>query len=117
MASDWMMHGWSELLHSMQTGKPGFEKYLGMPIFDWLAKHPEDASMFSETMVGFHGDPSRNVAHVGEHVAQVSIHDGGGDFDQLFYFDDLWAAAQPLLAGALLRYGSRWYVLSTGDSP
>ena len=41
--------------YSVQTGKSGFEKHLGMPIFDWLAQHPDEASMFSETMVGFHG--------------------------------------------------------------
>lgn len=61
------------------------------------------------------GEPRRNVAHVGEHVAQVSICVGHNEFDQLIFFDDLWASAHPLLANALIRYGSRWDVLSTGD--
>jgi hypothetical protein len=55
LASDWMSRGWEQLLYSVQTGGCGFEQSLGMPIFDWLAKHPEDASLFSETMMGFHG--------------------------------------------------------------
>jgi hypothetical protein len=63
MASDWWMRGFGQLLYSVQTGQPGFEKHLGMPIFDWLAKHPNEASMFSETMVGFHGaEPPAVVA-------------------------------------------------------
>jgi hypothetical protein len=62
MASDWLIGGWRELMYSLQTGKPGFDKSLGMPIFDWLAKHPDEASMFSETMIGFHGAEPAAVA-------------------------------------------------------
>jgi uncharacterized protein (TIGR02996 family) len=66
--------------------------------------------------VGFHGgDPGRNVVRAGEHVFQASFHEGGDGFAQLIAFDDLWGGAHPALADALLRYGSRWYVLSTGD--
>ena len=31
LASEWMSHGWDQLLYSVQTGKGGFEKSLGMP--------------------------------------------------------------------------------------
>src|SRR5262245_10230517 len=55
LAGDYIAKGWLELEYSVQTGKPGLEKVVGEPIFDWLAKHPEEASQFSETMVGFHG--------------------------------------------------------------
>ena len=61
------------------------------------------------------GDPARNVANVGEHVVQASIPVGGECFDQLILFDDLWAGAHPLLADALIRYGTRWDALSTGN--
>jgi hypothetical protein len=33
-----------------------------MPFFDWLAKHPERVSLFSETMVGIHGAEPAAVA-------------------------------------------------------
>jgi SAM-dependent methyltransferase len=46
---------WGELLYSVQTGRPGFDKLYGMPIFDYLARHPEQAKLFDETMVGVHG--------------------------------------------------------------
>jgi hypothetical protein len=62
VASDWWAHGFEQLPYSIQTGKSGFEKILGMPVFDWLAKNPEMASLFSQTMVGIHGGsrpPSR----------------------------------------------------------
>ena len=44
VASEWWVRGFGQLLYSVETGKSGFEKALGMPIFDWLASHPEDAS-------------------------------------------------------------------------
>ena len=53
---------WGELLYSLQTGKTGFEKLVGKNLFEYLAEHPGEASLFSETMVGFHGaepPPSR----------------------------------------------------------
>ena len=57
-----MTNGWTRLLESVQTGKPGLEQTLGVPIFDWLAQHPEEASLFSETMVSFHGAEPTAVA-------------------------------------------------------
>jgi hypothetical protein len=40
IASNWWVRGFRNLLYSVETGKSGFEKSLGMPLFDWLAKHP-----------------------------------------------------------------------------
>lgn len=54
VASDWWVRGFGHLLYSVETGKSGFEKSLGMPLFDWLEKHPAEASTFSEFMVGVH---------------------------------------------------------------
>src|SRR5262245_15727211 len=62
IASGWWVSGFGELLYSVQTGKSGFEKSMGMPIFDWLAKNPEEASLFSQTMVGFHGAEPAAIA-------------------------------------------------------
>jgi hypothetical protein len=52
--SPWAQSAWDHLVYSVQTGKTGFEKAQGMPLFDYLAQHPEAASLFNETMVGFH---------------------------------------------------------------
>ncbi len=72
-----LWRSWEEIVYSLETGRTGFEKVNGMPMFDYLAQHPEEASAFSEAMVGFHGaeppavarawdfSPFRNVVDVG----------------------------------------------------
>ncbi len=48
-------HAFAELLYSVQTGKTAFDKVYGQPVFDFLSKHPEQAKVFDEAMVGVHG--------------------------------------------------------------
>ena len=62
LGSPWAESAWDHLVYSVQTGKTGFEKAQGMPLFDYFARHPEDASLFNETMVGFHGQEPPAVA-------------------------------------------------------
>jgi O-methyltransferase domain/Dimerisation domain len=95
LASPMMLRGWEHLLHSVQTGKSGVEQSLGMPLFDWLAKHPEEASLFSETMVSFHGAEPPAVAEAYDFSRMTTIVDVGG-------------ATGNLLTAILARYpGSR----------
>ena len=42
-------------LHSVQTGQSAFEKIHGMPVFDYLAKNPDDGKLFDAAMTGVHG--------------------------------------------------------------
>src|SRR5215471_5182681 len=78
LASEWCANGFGELLYSVQTGKSGVEKYLGMPIFDWLGQNPEMASLFSQTMVGFHGAEPAAVAAAYDFSKMKTIVDVGG---------------------------------------
>jgi hypothetical protein len=78
LASPWISQGFDHLLYSVQTGKSGLEKALGMPIFDWLAGNPEAASLFSETMVGFHGEEPAAVASAYDFSGLSTIVDVGG---------------------------------------
>lgn len=78
LSSPWMTNGWTRLLESVQTGKPGLEQALGMPIFDWLAQHPDEASLFSETMVSFHGAEPAAVAAAYDFTGMNTIVDVGG---------------------------------------
>ncbi len=78
IASDWWINGFAELLYSVETGKSGFEKSLGAPMFDWLAKNPECASLFSETMIGFHGAEPPAVAATYDFSGMTTIVDVGG---------------------------------------
>lgn len=91
LASPWITNGWTRLLESVQTGKPGLDQTLGMPIFDWLAQHPEEASLFSETMVSFHGTEPAAVA-------------AAYDFSTIKTVIDIGGATGNLLAAILGRY-------------
>jgi hypothetical protein len=62
-----------------------------MPIFDWLAQRPEEASLFSETMVGIHG---------GEPPAVAAAY----DFSGLGTIVDVGGATGDLLTTILQRY-------------
>lgn len=78
LAGGWAWNGFEQLLYSVETGKSGVEKALGEPLFDWLAKHPEDASNFSETMIGFHGmEPEAIVAAYDFSTAGTIVDVGG----------------------------------------
>jgi hypothetical protein len=83
IASPWWVSGFSELMYSVQTGKPGFEKMIGMPIFDWFAKNPEEASLFNETMVGIHGAEPAAVAAAYDFSGMKTIVDVGGSTGNL----------------------------------
>jgi hypothetical protein len=66
------------MLYSVQTGQPGFDKAFGVPLFDWLAAHPVEASLFSETMVGFHGTEPAAVAAAYDFSGFRTVVDVGG---------------------------------------
>jgi len=70
--------GWEEFVYSLETGKTGFEQAHGMPFFEYLAKHPEDASHFSEAMVGYHGAEPPAVAQAYDFSRFKTIVDVGG---------------------------------------
>ena len=76
--SPWFAAGFEEILYSLETGKTGFEKAMGMPAFDYLAQNPEAASLFSETMVGFHGAEPAAVAAAYDFSGFGTIVDVGG---------------------------------------
>jgi hypothetical protein len=46
--SDWHDRAWGHLLYSVRTGRVGFDKAYGMPIFDWLEEHPHAAELYHE---------------------------------------------------------------------
>jgi hypothetical protein len=48
-------HAFGHLLYSVQTGRIAFDKLYGMPVFDFLQHHPDQAKIFDEAMVGVHG--------------------------------------------------------------
>ena len=76
--SPWAQRGWDHLVYSVETGKTGFEKANGMALFDYLAQHPEAASLFSEMMVGLHNQEPPAVAAAYDFSVFKTIVDVGG---------------------------------------
>lgn len=78
LAGDLVTRSWDELAYSLKTGKTALEHVFGKPLFELLAERPEEASLFSETMVGFHGAEPPAVADTYDFSAFESIVDVGG---------------------------------------
>jgi hypothetical protein len=49
-----------------------------LPVFDYLAQHPDEASLFSETMIGIHGEEPPAVADAYDFSVFGTIVDVGG---------------------------------------
>jgi O-methyltransferase domain/Dimerisation domain len=43
---------WGDLLHSVTTGEIAFDHVFKMPVFDYYAQHPENATIFNNAMTG-----------------------------------------------------------------
>jgi hypothetical protein len=65
-------------LHSVQTGKTGFERSFGKPAFAWLGEHPAEATLFNHTMVGFHGTEPAAVVAAYDFSKMKTVADVGG---------------------------------------
>jgi hypothetical protein len=89
--SNWFQSTWSELTSSVETGQNGFEKAHGMRLFEYLAQHPDDAALFSETMVGVHGQEPPAVA-------------AGYDFSPFDLIVDVGGATGNLLSAILAHH-------------
>jgi len=76
--SNWVGSGFANFFHSLQTGGTGFEKAQGVSFFDYLAQHPEDASVFSEAMIGLHGAEPPAVAAAYDFSMFQTVVDIGG---------------------------------------
>jgi ubiquinone/menaquinone biosynthesis C-methylase UbiE len=69
---------WGELLYSVQTGKPAFDKIYGKPIFDWLTEHPDEAKIFDAAMTGFHGEETQRIIDAYDFSQFGTVVDIGG---------------------------------------
>ena len=53
ISSPFHMRVYSELMHSVKTGKPAADKALGMPVFEYFPKDPELSEIFNDAMTSF----------------------------------------------------------------
>ncbi|HEY6929293.1 MAG TPA: methyltransferase [Thermoanaerobaculia bacterium] len=78
LAGPLFWNAFGEYMYSLETGKTAFEKVYGMPAFDYLAKHPEDAANFTQAMVGVHGEEPRAVVAAYDFSGFGTVVDVGG---------------------------------------
>jgi ubiquinone/menaquinone biosynthesis C-methylase UbiE len=82
-----------ELLYSVETGRPGFVRAFGMPLFDYFAVHHEAARTFDVALVGFRTQATEALLAAYDFSGFTRVVDvGGGTGGQL--------------AAVLARYGS-----------
>jgi O-methyltransferase domain/Dimerisation domain len=72
----WRAYG--ELLYSVRTGQPGFDRAYGMTVFDYTARHPDAMAIFGKMMVEFHGREVAAVASAYSLSDVQSVVDVGG---------------------------------------
>lgn len=78
LGGDMITRSFDLFLHSVQTGKTGFERAFGTPLFAWLSDHPTEAALFNDTMVGFHGMEPPAVAAAYDFSTFKTVVDIGG---------------------------------------
>jgi hypothetical protein len=69
---------WNEIVYSVQTGKPGYERVIGKNIFDYLATDPEQAKIFDDAMTGIHGRETSLMVEAYDFAGVNTLFDIGG---------------------------------------
>jgi hypothetical protein len=75
----WHLHPWTDLIHSIRTGEPAFDRLHGIGFYDYLARHPDSALLFDQAMDAVVGRFASAVAaslHAKEGSVIVDV--GGG---------------------------------------
>jgi SAM-dependent methyltransferase len=87
-----------QLLHSVRTGKPAFDKVFGSSRFGWLSEHPEQAALFQRAMVAVGQGSNEAVAEAYDFKPFTRIVDVGGGHGQLL---SAILARNPHMSGVL----------------
>ncbi len=69
---------WGDILTSVRTGEPAFQRVFGTDAFGYLEKHPDEAAVFDEAMAAFTTSISAAVANAYDFSAMRSVIDVGG---------------------------------------
>jgi len=69
---------YGELLYSVQTGRPSFDKIYGKPVFDYFGEHPEAAKNFDDAMTSIHGRETSQMVEAYDFSGIGTLMDVGG---------------------------------------
>jgi hypothetical protein len=78
MMGDEQYQSWADVLHSLQTGRPAFDRRFGKPIFGYLADHPDQAKVFDAAMTAIHGGETRPMLDAYDFSGIGTLVDVGG---------------------------------------
>ncbi|HTV18592.1 MAG TPA: methyltransferase [Polyangiaceae bacterium] len=77
--ADWHEAAWRQLVHSVRTGSPGFERAHGEPLFSWLDRHPDASDLFNRAMAAGRSYRDAGIADAYDFsTASVLVDVGGG---------------------------------------
>jgi SAM-dependent methyltransferase len=77
--SEWHTAAFEQIMYSVETGEPAMAKVRGLPLFDYLAKNPAEASLFNKMITGLHaGEPSAVAAAYDFSTCNTIVDVGGG---------------------------------------
>jgi hypothetical protein len=74
---------WGEIVHSIRTGHPGWEKAHSIPFFGYLAAHPEAGLVFDQAMTSLSHEESVAVADAYDFAGFETVVDIGGGHGSL----------------------------------
>lgn len=74
--ADWQWDAWQHLLSSLKTGEVPFEKAHGMPVFEYLEKHPDDLKVFHDATTGLTNPAIAEAYNFSKYKTLVDV--GGG---------------------------------------
>lgn len=81
----------SELLHAVKSGEPGFNKAIGMPVFEYLGSRPDEGKIFDRMMTDIHG---------GETAPMIAAY----DFSPFKTIVDIGGGNGEVITGILEKY-------------
>jgi hypothetical protein len=76
--SPWFHTSFDHVVDAIQTGENGFEKVHNQQLFDYLAQHPEEGSLYNEAMAGLTSQEPAAVAAAYDFSSFNTIIDIGG---------------------------------------
>lgn len=98
MMGDEQFRAWGNLVDTLQSGDNAFEKVFEMPIFDYLAQHPDKGRIFDAAMTSIHGRETAAIADSYDFSDFKALADvGGGNGSQITAILQRYPAIQGIL--------------------
>jgi SAM-dependent methyltransferase len=86
MGAPFLWKPWGELLDSVTTGQPAFDRIFGQPFFGYLGTHPDDAAVFNAAMTFGASATAASIAEAYDFSGYESIVDVGGGHGALLRY-------------------------------